>query len=196
MKWTDEDEKCAIKIIDAYKSQKRIVCLRGFHDDDKIVIALNVATIISKHLNKNTINLRTHAYKFESDLLQRALGRNITLHGNTNYRIFKDMNLNVDKWSQNSGKYGPIEGVTIYHPIQSVIADHESKDHIHLIERLESDRSNFVILVTTNDYADGYLDFSRLDKLVDEYVVLDSSIKYPDEYQTLLLNLNVDRLDY
>ena len=83
-----------------------------------------------------------------------------------------------------------------HYPIESVIADGGGRDLEKLKLAISNDHSKLVVLVTTNDVAEGYLDFSLLDKIVDKSFVLDSSKKYPDTYSTILNNLEVDKIHY
>lgn len=193
----EEDIKLAEEIREAYNDDNvHVVLVKGFYDDDKIVDVIAAATQIN---DNPKIKLRTRTLMHTKDLLQRAFSRyfksiKVSFSSSSPF-VFAHKNIDVDKWEQNN--YFPIRAdISIYYPIQSVIADGGGRALEKLKTAISNDHSKLVVLVTTNDVTEGYLDFSLLDEIVDKSFVLDSSKKYPDTYSTILNNLEVDKIHY
>lgn len=193
----EEDIKLAEEIHEAYNDDNvHVVLVKGFYDDDKIVDVIAAATELN---DDPKIMLRTGHLKNAQDLLQRAFSHysksiKVSFTSNKPF-VVNRKNIHVDKWNQNN--YYPIHGdISIYYPIQSVIAEGGENDLKKLRTAISNDNSKLIVLVTTNDVKESYLDFSLLADIVDKSFVLDSSKKYPDLYSTVLNNLKVDKIHY
>lgn len=179
-----------------YDDDVHVVLVKGFCDDDKLFDTISIATQIN---DDPKILLRTGYFKYTQDLVQRAVRSyfpNLKISFNSKKPfIFNKKSIYVDKWNQNN--YLPIrEDFSIYYPIQSVISQDGEKDLERLKAAISKDNSKLIVLVTTNDVAEGYLDFSLLDGIVDKSLVLDSSKKHQETYSLVLNNLNKDKIFY
>lgn len=194
----DEEDLKFVREIEKsyYDDDVHVVLVKGFCDDDKLFDILSLATQIN---DNPKILLRTGYFKYTKDLVQRAVGSyfpnlKISFDSKKPFK-FNGKYIYVDKWNQNS--YFPIrEDFSIYYPIQSVIAQGGERDLEKLQSAISNDHSKLIILVTTNDVEEGYLDFSLLDDFVDKSFVLDSSRKHPETYSIILNNLNQDKIFY
>lgn len=193
----EEDKKLFREIKQAYLDDGiHVILVKGFCDDDKIIDVLAAATQIN---DNPTINLRTRVLGHTKNLLQRAFSRyfkemKVTFTSSKPF-VLAHKNIDVDKWEQN--QFFPISSdISIYYPIQSVIAQGGKRDLEKLKSAISNDHSKLIILVTTNDVEEGYLDFSLLDDFVDQSFVLDSSRKHPETYSIILNNLNKNKIFY
>ena len=109
--------------------------------------------------------------------------------------MLSNKNIDVDKWEQNK-LFSIHADISIYYPIQSVIAKGGERDLEKLKSAISNDHSKLIVLVTTNDVNEAYLDFSLLDGIVDKSFVLDSSKKHPETYSVILNNLHKDKIFY
>lgn len=193
----EEDINLAKEIKKAYDDDNvHVVLVKGFCDDDKLIDAMSVAT----QLNDNPkIILRTAYFKYTQDLVQRAVNhyfknKKISFNSKKPFEFNKKY-IQVDKWNQN--RDFPIsKDISIYYPVQSVISEGGSSDLEKFKTAISNDHSQLIVLLTTNDVHENYLDFSLLDDIVDKSFVLDSSKKHPETYSTILKNLDVDKIFY
>lgn len=179
-----------------YDDDVHVVLVKGFCDDDKLFDTISIATQIN---DDPKILLRTGYFKYTQDLVQRAVRSyfpNLKISFNSKKPfIFNKKSIYVDKWNQNNHLLIR-EDFSIYYPIQSVISQGGEKDLERLKAAISKDNSKLIVLVTTNDVAEGYLDFSLLDGIVDKSLVLDSSKKHQETYSLVLNNLNKDKIFY
>lgn len=190
------DKKLFKDLNEAYNSSDvNTVIIRGFDEDDKLLVALNAAISLSEETNPR---LRVTALQNANDLVNRVLreyGRNeVKLTAKKPVKILGS-NFDVKRWDQDVFGFANHE-VSIYFPIQSVLYDSEIKRFQKLEEALRHDKSKLKILITTNDYANGELNIDRLSDVIDKTLILDSSGKYPEVYSRILYNLGVDELNY
>ncbi|MGB2575074.1 hypothetical protein [Leuconostoc citreum] len=198
MKIFDEEDLKFMRNLEKsyYDDDVQVVLIKGFCDDDKLFDTIALATQIN---DEPKILLRTGYFKYTQDLVQRAVSSylpnsKISFNSKKPF-IFNKKYIYVDKWNQNN--YLPIrEDFSIYYPIQSVVAQGGESDLEKLKSAISNDHSKLIILVTTNDVKEGYLDFSLLDGIVDKSFVLDSTKKHPETYSVILNNLNEDKIFY
>lgn len=190
------DKKLFKDLNEAYNSSDvNTVIIRGFDEDDKLLVALNAAISLSEETDPR---LRVTALQNANDLVNRVLreyDRNeVKLTATKPVKIL-GRNFDVKRWDQDVFGFANHE-VSIYFPIQSVLYDSEIKRFQKLEEALRHDKSKLKILITTNDYANGELNIDRLSDVIDKTLILDSSGKYPEVYSRILYNLGVDELNY
>lgn len=193
----EEDKKLIREIEQSYQDDSiHVILVKGFCDDDKVIDVLVAATQIN---DNPTIKLRTRLLSHTKDLLQRAFRKyfeKIKVSFSTSKPfVLAHKNIDVDKWEQNK-LFSIHSDISIYYPIQTVIAQGGERDLKKLKSAISHDHSKLIILVTTNDVREGYLDFSLLDDVVDKSFVLDSSTKHPETYSVILNNLNKDKIFY
>lgn len=192
----ENDKKLFKELNDAYHSSDvNTVIIRGFDEDDKLIIALTAAISLAK---ETFPVLRVTALQVANDLVNRALREydrhEVKLTATKPVKIL-DRYFNVERWDKGVVGFANHE-VSIYFPIQSVLYDSEIKRFQKLEEALRHDKSKLKILITTNDYANGELNIDRLSDVIDKTLILDSSGKYPEVYSRILYNLGVDELNY
>lgn len=190
------DKKLFKDLNEAYNSSDvNTVIIRGFDEDDKLLVALNAAISLSEETDPR---LRVTALQNANDLVNRVLreyGRHeVKLTATKPVKILGS-NFDVKRWDKDVFGFVNHE-VSIYFPIQSVLYDSEIKRFQKLEEALRHDKSKLKILITTNDYANGELNIDWLSDVIDKTLILDSSEKYPEVYSSILYNLGVDELNY
>ena len=171
------------------------ILINGFDDNDKII---DVFIAVSKLKSDGKLNkglIRTWTLGRASEIINRSLSfyginSNILLKQNSEIEI-AGVSYKSDKYIQNSWMKIN-EDVSIYCPVQGILSDGD-KSLQSFRQSLENDKSKLKIIVTTSDYD---LDTSPIDDLVDSYILLDSSSKYPDTYQIILKNMEIEKLKY
>lgn len=192
----DNDKKLFKELNEAYNSSDvNTVIIRGFDEDDKLIIALTAAISLAK---ETFPVLRVTALQVANDLVNRALREydrhEVKLTATKPVKIL-DRYFNVERWDKGVVGFTNHE-ISIYFPIQSVIYDSEIKRFQKFEESLRYDKAKLKILITTNDYANGELHIDWLSDVIDNTLILDSSKKYPEVYSNILNNLGVDELNY
>lgn len=183
-------------IISAYLDDDvSTILINGFDDNDKII---DVFIAVSKLKSDGKLNkglIRTWTLGRASEIINRSfsfygINSNILLKQNSEIEI-AGVSYKSDKYIQNSWMKIN-EDVSIYCPVQGILSDGD-KSLRSFRQSLENDKSKLKIIVTTSDYD---LDTSPIDDLVDSYILLDSSAKYPDTYQIILKNMEIEKLKY
>lgn len=196
-KLTKEDQTFSNCLIEAYNNEDiKTVLVMGFEDDDKFMISLMSALEAEKNAR---VQLRVNLLEHTKELVQRAVDqylKNTKVAFNTKnpLNIF-GRKIPVDQWGRNSS-FPVYNDISIYYPVQTVIDGGNSNDFKKFSEALSNDHSKLRILVTTNDVTKGYLKLDLLSNVVDKIMVLDSSEKFPEQYNIILNNLNEDRIYY
>lgn len=171
------------------------VLINGFDNEDKIIDTFLAASKMNSKFDFKSAIIRTWTLSRASEIINGAfsmygISSNILLTQNGSVEI-ADVRYKSDKYIQNS--WMPInEDLSIYFPVEGVLSSGD-KDLNKFRESLQNDHSKLKIIITTNDYN---VDTSVLDDLVDRYILLDSSSKYPNVYNTILDRKNIQKLPY
>ena len=171
------------------------ILINGFDDNDKIIDDFRAVSKLKSDGKLNKGLIRTWTLGRASEIINRSLSfyginSNILLKQNSEIEI-AGVSYKSDKYIQNSWMKIN-EDVSIYCPVQGILSDGD-KSLQSFRQSLENDKSKLKIIVTTSDYD---LDTSPIDDLVDSYILLDSSSKYPDTYQIILKNMEIEKLKY
>ncbi|MFD3219198.1 hypothetical protein [Bacillus sp. BR_7a] len=129
---------------------KKILLVRGYDNDAKLKVVLSC---LNGEFNKGII--RTSSMSYISDHINQAFKKKLLPHAvksTTNYKLGR-MVVNINSYVNHtqSNPRGNEETFTLFHPVQTVLAD--AKRYNNFLSEIKGTGSRKVILITTNEWS-------------------------------------------